>query len=522
MTMHAALLDRLSAILAPDEVSTDIEARRCASGDLFSQGALCAAVITPRETATLAAAVAAATAGGFAIVPRGGGLTHTGGYTPATEAAIVVDTSAMNRIVSLSEEDMTITVQAGVTWKQVNDALAGRGLRLPFFGPFSGARATIGGGLSTGATYLGGARHGSAADIVLGLTVVLANGGVVHTGHAAAAKAEKPVYRAYGPDLCGLFVNDQGALGVKAEARLRLIRAPEATDFLSFVFADVASAARAASEVGRSGAAEDAYVIDPSVARARLAQRRLRGDLQALRQVVGQETSLRRALVAGFRTATGSTRAMARDFSLHLVCAGRSRAAVAADMAACRAIARRFGGREVASTAPRLNRANPFPPITTATGRAGGRWAAVNAKVAHSDAVRLIAEAEAVLARHGAAMTALGVERSLQLYVISTHVFHYECMLWWADDWLPLHRQGAELYGAPASEPRADPPARALAALVRQDLLDLFKRFGAASNQLGRAYDYVGALRPHSRALLEGLKRQVDPKGLMNPGVLGL
>jgi FAD/FMN-containing dehydrogenase len=522
MTMHAPLLDTLRSILAPEELSTDIDVRRYASGDLFSQGALCAAVITPRETARLAAAVAAATARGYAILPRGGGLTHSGGYSANIDASVVVDTSAMNRIVSISEEDMTITVQAGATWQQVNDALAGRGLRLPFFGPFSGARATIGGGLSTGATYLGGARHGSAADIVLDLTIVLADGSIVHTGHGAAAEAQKPVYRAYGPDLCGLFVNDQGALGVKAQARLRLMRAPEATDFLSFVFADVASAARAASEIARSGAAEDAYVIDPAVARARLAQRSLRGDLQALRQVVGQETSLRRALAAGFRTATGSTRGMAQNFSLHLVCAGRSRAAVRADLAACRGMARRLGGREIASTAPRLNRANPFPPITTATGRAGGRWAAVNAKVAHSDAVRLITAAEVVLARHGAAMTALGVESSLQLYVISTHVFHYECMLWWGDDWLPLHRHDADLYGATLPEPPADRPARALAAAVRQDLLDLFKRFGAASNQLGRAYDYAGALRPESRALLEGLKRQADPKGLMNPGVLGL
>jgi FAD/FMN-containing dehydrogenase len=142
----------------------------------------------------------------------------------------MLDLSALNRIISIDEDDLVITVEAGVTWQQIWEALTPRGLRLPFFGTFSGSRATVGGGLSNGALFMGTARYGSAADIVVGIDVVDAKGRYIRTGQAAFDNG-RPGFRQYGPDLTGLFVHDAGALGVKTQASLKMMPMPEAAEY---------------------------------------------------------------------------------------------------------------------------------------------------------------------------------------------------------------------------------------------------------------------------------------------------
>ena len=134
---------------------------------------------------------------------------------------------------------MYVTVEAGVTWRQIHEALRPHGLRLPCFGTFSGAAARVGGGLSSGALFFGTARYGTVADSLLGLEVALADGTLLRTGQAAFRGVRKPAYRTYGPDLTGPFVHDCGALGIKTKATFRVIRAPAATGYASYAFADV-------------------------------------------------------------------------------------------------------------------------------------------------------------------------------------------------------------------------------------------------------------------------------------------
>ena len=89
------------------------------------------------------AALAAIAPSGLPIVPRGGGASYTDGYTPSETSSVVIDTSRMNRIVEINERDMYVVAQVGVTWAALNEALAAKGLRTPFFGPFSGLTATL-------------------------------------------------------------------------------------------------------------------------------------------------------------------------------------------------------------------------------------------------------------------------------------------------------------------------------------------------------------------------------------------
>lgn len=518
------LLANLSAILGPDGLLTDPATLALHGSDLLDQGAPCLMVIRPDTVEQLAQAVRLIGAAGVAMAPRGGGLTYVRGYTVADRGFAAIDMAGMNRIVSISEEDMIVTVEAGTTWRQIFEALKPLGLRLPFFGTFSGTRATVGGGLSNGALFLGTARHVSAAEAVIGMEVVLADGTLLHTGQQAILRAPKPFMRTFGPDLTGLFVHDAGALGIKARVSLRLIRAPAATGYLSFGFADQASGIAALCEVSRSDLAEDAYLMDPDKTRIALSgPTDLARDVKVLAKVIGQEGGLLKGLKAGAKLAMAG-RSFIDDgcHSLHLVLAGRSDEAVAADMAAARAIAARFGGAELPDSIPRAGRADLFAPVSgMVVGPEADRWIALNAKVPHSEAVPLTNAIEALLARHQPALDAAGVIVSRLLTVMGTHAFSYEPVLNWRDSWLPLHRDILQGQNKLA-EPPAAPDARALVMQVRAELIALFAQHGAASNQIGRAYPYASILRPAPRALLEAIKGAVDPQGVMNPGALEL
>jgi D-lactate dehydrogenase (cytochrome) len=511
--------------LGEEAVIRDEAQRSAHSADLLGAGANCALVVRPGSVEELQKAVELIAHAGLAIAPRGGGLTYVGGYIPAGGDHVAIDLRRMDRIVEINPRDMYITVEAGVTWKQIYEALRPHGLRLPFFGTFSGRGATVGGGLSNGALFLGTARYGSAAEIVLGMAVVLADGALLHTGQLAVARASKPFFRTFGPDTTGLFVHDAGALGVKADATLRLIRTPEFTDYLSFGFAERDAAIEALSEIGRSELAEDAYVMDPDKTRAALsAPSDLARDARTLAKVIGQERNLLRGLKAGAQLAmSGRDFIAAGVYSMHLVCAGRSAEAVAQDMAAARRIAARLGGQELPNSIPRAGRAEIFSSLNSVVGPTGDRWVALNAKIAHSEALAMIDAVEALIESHRAALDRNGVVVSRLLTVISNHAFSYEPVFNWHDAWLPMHRMTlSDAAKAKLVEPAAAPEARALVMLLREQIVALFARFGAASNQIGRTYPYVTILRDEPRALLEGIKHLIDPDGRMNPGALGL
>ncbi len=517
------LVETLVGILGKDKVITDLAEREFYSSDVYAAGATCAAAIRPTDSDALAHAVAATAKAGYALIARGGGMSYTGGYAPVREDTIVLDVAGLNRIVEINEDDMYITVEAGVTWKQIYDALRPKGLRLPFFGTFSGIRATVGGGLSQGALFMGTARYGQAADIVLGLEVVLADGTVVKTGQGGFRNA-KPFYRTYGPDLTGIFIHDGGALGIKTRATFKMIQAPAENGFASFVFPGIEAAAGALSDVARSGAAEDAYVFDPESTDKNLASPDIVQDIKTLAGVVQGQSSWRKGLVEGAKLIL-SGRSFAKEgmFSLHVVCAGRSAAAVEADIEAVRTIAAKRGGEEIANSIPKAVRAVPFKPLNGVLGPKGDRWAAMNAKVPHSEAARLIAAADEIFAEYRDRMVESGVTISRLLIGIDTFAFSFEPVLHWYDSWLPVHRRVPEPdHLKKLKEPPPNPKAAALVEEIRLRLADLFAEFGASSNQIGKTYPYLDMLDANTAKLLRAIKAYADPDGQFNPGVLGL
>ncbi|MBE0548094.1 MAG: FAD-binding protein, partial [Rubrivivax sp.] len=222
-------------------------------------------VVYCESTDDVVAVLRLADANAVPVIPYGVG-TSLEGHLLAVQGGVSLDLSRMTAVVQLNPEDLTVTVQAGVTREQLNQEIRDQGL---FFPIDPGANATLGGMAATRASGTNAVRYGTMRENVLGLTIVTAAGELIHTGTRARKSSA-------GYDLTRLFVGSEGTLGVMTEVTLKLYPLPEAVSAAICHFADIDAAVRATIQVIQMGVPiARCELLDANAVRAVNAQSRL-------------------------------------------------------------------------------------------------------------------------------------------------------------------------------------------------------------------------------------------------------
>ncbi len=480
-TFEHYALNAMAEVIGPDFVRRDAETCRYFSSDLFLEADFPAmAVVSPATREEVVRVIQIATDESVAIVPRGGGLSYTGGYVTQDSRSIILDTTRLTRIIEINEEDQYVTVEAGVTWQMLDNEVAKHGLRVPQFGPASGRVSTVGGGLSQNAVLFGSAIHGSVADHVLSLEVALPDGSRVKTG-SGGIRDGQPFFRYHGPDVAGLFIGDCGALGVKLSATLQLIPRPTAFGYASFAFPTFEAMIAAQSEVGRSRLAAD---------------------------VLGTGT-----YIPPYRDETEANPVM------HLVVEGETAAEVDGRMDRLRAIAA-HQGVETDPVVPPVLRAQPFDFVNSLLDDDGRLQSWTHAVVPLSRGLHMLSCLTSTLNAEADLIERHGIEITISAAVVRNALL-IEPIMRWRDQPRPIHLNGL---GEPATAWRGtvDPAATDAVVQLRRDMRDLFRRESAAHLQIGKFYGFREGLVDDSDGLLMRLKHALDPHDRMNPGALGL
>lgn len=199
-----------------------------------------AAVVLPGTSDEIARIMALCGGAGVPVTPRGSGTNLSGGSI-ACNGGVVIQTSRLNRIVEIDEENLTATVETGVITSALHREVEARGL---FYPPDPGSMniSTMGGNVAENSGGLRGLKYGVTSDYVMGLTTVLPDGALLRTG----GKAVKNVA---GYNLNDLLVSSEGTLGIFTDVMVKLIPKPRAKKTMLVHFPELEQAALTVSSI---------------------------------------------------------------------------------------------------------------------------------------------------------------------------------------------------------------------------------------------------------------------------------
>lgn len=521
-TNEIDLIKVLKAAIGEKYVLTDEHSLEFYSTDVYRSLEIPLAIIQPGNIGELQESVRIAAGLGISIVTRGGGASYTDAYLPTDPNSIIIDTSRLNKILEINEEDMFVTVEPGVTWAEMSAALAEKKLRTPFWGPFSGLKATVGGSTSQNSVSMGTSAYGGSPESVLCYEVVLASGKMIKTG-SLAMENSTPFFRNYGPDITGIFSGDAGALGVKASITLRLIKLPSHTLTCSFGFKTYDSMSQAMAAVAREESASSNWGLDPKLQQGQLGKVTFMDSIKAAYEVLKTARNPLEAIVQLMKMALAGKRFLTGfDYSSHFVVEGHSTAEVKSKLAQTRKAANSFG-TEIANTIPTVMGAMPFMPLYPILGPNGERWVPMHGLLPFSKMQKMYNRIQDLYLEKKEAMTKHSVEAGTMFMTYSTHSFLYEVALYWKDDRSIYHKTYLDqdyLDMLPIHD--ANPEGRALIAELKTRVQEIYSDLGAVHFQVGKSYPYQNGRQAEAAMALQDIKKSLDPNNIMNPGALGL
>ena len=169
----------------------------------------------------------------------GGGSGSQGGALPMS-GGIILDTKRMNKVINFSENSMTVTVETGIILQNLEDYVNEKGYSLMNY-PSCMNCCTVGGALAHRGIGVLSNKYGKIDDMCLNMEIVLPNGDIINT---------LPVPKhAVGPDLNQIFIGSEGTLGVMTKATFKIFELPEVRKFRAYLFKDIASGISAGRDI---------------------------------------------------------------------------------------------------------------------------------------------------------------------------------------------------------------------------------------------------------------------------------
>lgn len=513
MTLLATLTQQLGA----ENVLTDPADRLFYSHDVFRAGELPAMVVRPGSVGELQAIVRSAYQSGTPLVMRGGGASYTDAFAHTAQGGITVDTSRLRQI-EIDVTRATVTVEPGVTWAELREAVLARGFKTKFWGSYSGLFANVGGGMSMNAISHG---QGCAAEAALSFDIITGTGEMLRTGSALSDKAA-PFVRHYGPDLTGLFTGDCGVLGVKARITLALVKAAPAFATASFAFTTFEALHAAFRAAALEGVVEENFGLNEVLQQGQLGKADTAAKVDMAARIMKQSGLIKGAAKLARMALAGGKEIAAASFAGHFIVEGIDQAEANGRIALVKRVCGEFGA-EIPNSVAEVVRAMPFAPFHNTIGPKGERWLPCHAQLAHDKAVPFHHALQALFAEEAEAMARHGIVCGGMFMAVGTTAFVYEPAFYWPDAQTPYHARMVEpdylktLPVHPRSEANETEALR-----IKARVLDLMHEFGGVHFQIGKVYPFAQGHNPAHWALLKVLKAQLDPKGILNPGNLGL
>lgn len=247
--IKALAQSELRDIVGPDDLSVSEPDRYCYSTDVYwiprmwldrlQPPCLPDFIVHPENTEEVCRILKMANRFGIPVIPYGGGTGSQGGTVPLY-GGIVLDLKKMDRILRLDEESLTVTAQAGINGQVLEWELNRHGLTLAHY-PASEYGATLGGYVAARGSGTLSTKYGKAEDMVVSLEAVLPQGSVIHSLPVPSHSC--------GPDILHNFIGSEGTLGVITELTMRLDPLPEERRFRSYLFRDLATGLQAGRRI---------------------------------------------------------------------------------------------------------------------------------------------------------------------------------------------------------------------------------------------------------------------------------
>ncbi|MDD3042217.1 MAG: FAD-binding oxidoreductase [Methanosarcinaceae archaeon] len=251
MTVNADVIDELREIVGK-RVSVSPSELYCYSSDASQVRGLPDYVLRPLNTEEVSRIVRLAYEREIPVTVRGAGTGLAGGAVPV-KGGIVLDMSGMDRIVELDIDNIQVVVEPGVIQDKLNEALKPLGFFFPP-NPGSSAMCTIGGMIAYNASGMRCVKYGTTRNYVRDLEVVLADGKVIHTG-------SRMLKSAAGYDLTQLMVGSEGTLGIITKASLKIAPLPKTRKLVMAAFESAELAGKAVVKTFSSGVVPSACEI---------------------------------------------------------------------------------------------------------------------------------------------------------------------------------------------------------------------------------------------------------------------